>query len=129
MLDHNKKYNINQILKSNNKSVENHASLKSFNTNFSQLKCKFCDKAHASKLCCDYPSYETKVQRCKELNLCLKCTGLHETQKCKTKIKFPRKNCNDKDHVISICPKSDNLKNNIKLEKKVKLKFVMVVFI
>lgn len=84
---------------------EKHATLQAFNTNIA-YKCKFCSEAHASKLCETYNNHDARIQRCHQLNLCTRCTGIHNTKECRTRLKFPCRNCHKNNHVISMCPKS-----------------------
>ena len=73
-----------------------------------QMKCKFCcSTEHSSTRCSKYPSYESRVQRCVQINMCQKCTGTgHAKEKCRSVLKFKCLACGSDQHVLSMCDKS-----------------------
>ena len=76
-----------------------------FGTN-SQIRktCKFCSSAaHTMIQCSRYSSYDDRVQRCKEINLCHKCTSTkHLTDNCNAKLDYPCKTCKSNSHISAL---------------------------
>ena len=83
-------------------NFQTHASPKS-----SPFKCIFCGGDHRNESCPTYPSAETKVRRCEQLNLCKLCASrFHDTGACRGNSGAfkPCFTCKKKTHFGYLCP-------------------------
>ena len=90
-------------------------TLENFNTTSEtnvtyKLFCKFCNiEGHSMYACAGYPTFSTRVQRCKELKLCENCSSLkHDSKKCygkENKLSYECKVCKTKSHISALCPR------------------------
>ena len=89
------------------------STLQNFKVTNKKLSCKLCgcDK-HSLGQCQDFKSYQSKVDRLRELTLCIRCGGSgHDENKCygkQGKLRFPCKVCNTREHFTALCPLSDH---------------------
>ena len=86
----------------------------SYNPNFIKKSCKFCNNEEHSMInCTKYISHESRINRCKELKMCFKCSSLkHISKNCKKDLDFACKFCGLKNHISALCRKTDfNTKN------------------
>ena len=69
--------------------------------------CKWCNSSSHSMLNCKrYPTHDSRVKRCRELNLCLNCTSLkHHKNGCRTPLDFSCYICESKSHISALCPR------------------------
>ena len=69
--------------------------------------CKFCGgTSHSMFHCKKYPSYDSRVKRCKEMNLCTNCSSLkHNKDGCVRLLDFPCSICQSKNHISALCAK------------------------
>ena len=68
--------------------------------------CKFCTATNHSMLNCrKFPSHESRMKRCRELNMCMRCSSLkHLKTSCNTPLDFSCVICQSKDHISALCP-------------------------
>lgn len=69
-------------------------------------KCRFCRALHKEAQCTKYPSGYDRLQRLKELKLCTRCMGTHDTRACAVKLQACRR-CNKGLHHTSLCRSFD----------------------
>ena len=79
------------------------------------LHCRFCNvDGHSNLFCPNFPSYEDRVKKCKELKLCHNCTSVkHDASSCpglQNKLFKACKFCNSRQHVGALCSKRLNPK-------------------
>ena len=115
----NTKSEFGKNFKSIKSDAESKLALENFVTNVTRgprpLHCKFCDSdGHSSYYCSQYKTREQRVERCKALKLCFRCTSnKHITTGC------PGKNggldnhcrvscCGSSGHVSSMCHKDSS---------------------
>ena len=72
------------------------------------LHCKFCDQqGHSSYYCSLYKTHEERIDRCKALRLCFRCTNnKHMSDACPGKtvgLNYPCKCCKSKGHIGAMC--------------------------
>ena len=72
--------------------------------------CKFCDNdGHSSYYCAVYKTREQRVERCKALKLCFRCTSnKHHSSSCPGQtggLYKPCRICNSKGHIGAMCSK------------------------
>ena len=75
--------------------------------------CKFCNaNNHFSANCVKYRTHVQRINRARELKLCVKClSAKHFTETCsgsRNKLPFACKICKGHDHVTPICKEADN---------------------
>ena len=93
--------------------VQQHASTaENVRHNYPEYKirnCKFCNATNHSMFNCKkFPGHESRLERCKELNLCLNCSSLrHHKSACKP-LDFSCTICGTKNHISALCPKYIN---------------------
>ena len=70
--------------------------------------CKFCNvKGHSMYKCKKFCTYNIRVSRCKELNLCSSCSSSrHLAEACPGKLKFECNNCKSNSHIAALCNKT-----------------------
>ena len=70
--------------------------------------CKFCNvKGHSMYKCKKFCTYNSRVNRCKELNLCSSCSSSrHLAEACPGKLKFECNNCKSNSHIAALCNKT-----------------------
>ena len=73
---------------------------------FNTVKCTFCQLSnHKSYECKKFDNYQRRLQRIKELKLCLKCLKAgHVASACTYRIKRSCFHCSKKDHLSFMCP-------------------------
>ncbi len=112
------KSNERNIIKGHTPHKSNIPSVKNFKTDNRQVYCKLClTDSHSMGSCTQFPNYKSKIARLIELGLCEKCAGPnHKTEQCygqQNKLRFACKLCGTKEHITSLCPKSnENTKSN-----------------
>ncbi|CAK5045137.1 unnamed protein product [Meloidogyne enterolobii] len=75
------------------------------------LKCAFCSDPHYDNQCKKYNNIEKRVERARELKLCLKCLKLgHGANNCKNKIECFH--CKDKRHCSALCRRKEKIGEN-----------------
>ena len=84
--------------------------------------CKFCSTTgHSLLKCSDYPSTQARERRCRQLNLCEKCTsGKHNKAECpgnQNKLPFNCQICHSNSHIAALCDQtsSEVTANNLSL--------------
>ena len=93
-----------------------HSTLENFQTKtekggfYKSMCCKFCNTdTHSMFNCPKYTSHTARADRCKELNLCVSCSGSnHESKKCfglENRLTFECRICNSKSHISALCTK------------------------
>ena len=78
------------------------------------IKCTFCQLSnHKSYECKKFDTYPKRLQRVKELKLCLKClkTG-HVASSCTYRIKRPCFHCSRNDHLSFMCTTQGSTNNS-----------------
>ncbi|CAL4060597.1 unnamed protein product, partial [Meganyctiphanes norvegica] len=75
-----------------------------------KLHCRFCGvDGHSSLYCDNFVTANDRVNKCKELDLCIKCTSpKHKSDHCPgnhNNLYKPCKICDAKNHVSALCPK------------------------
>jgi len=78
---------------------------KAASATFEKKPCKFCSSTSHSMLnCLKYPTHDSRIDRCKELKLCIKCTSSkHISRDCKIRLDFKCKFCQKADHISAMC--------------------------
>lgn len=77
------------------------------NVNAVAGKLCFCSQSHSSKYCSQYPSFEARRERVRNLKLCFCCLKEgHRVNDCSQK--FECRNCNGKNHHTFLCIKLCN---------------------
>ena len=71
--------------------------------------CRFCQTdGHSSLYCPKYNTYKDRVDRCKQIKICIHCTSVyHPIGSCpglKNELKRGCKYCNSRTHVTCLCP-------------------------
>ena len=105
--------------KSNNKVKElnndyNNPTLENFSTNTDMtFYCKFCaTRGHSMVNCTKYNNYDSRIKKCRELNMCEKCTSIkHKSRECFGNLSFPCKFCKSKEHISATCNKFKNIES------------------
>lgn len=69
--------------------------------------CKFCEGSHNDSQCTRYSKGCERIERLKELKLCLRCMGKHYTKSCTAKIQICRR-CRKGNHHTTLCKTYDN---------------------
>ena len=84
----------------------------SSNENKKFRPCNLCPEGsrdHAIYKCVKYPDPKTKIDRIKELGLCVKCAGIkHESKNCLFKFNRPCQHCKKSNHFSYLCFKGIN---------------------
>ena len=71
--------------------------------------CKFCTGTNHSMLKCKkYPSYESRIKRAKELNLCMNCSSIRHYKSNCTQLDFNCGICNSNVHITALCPQMES---------------------
>ena len=104
-------------------TVPQKSALQNFKVINKNSSCKLCgSNTHTLGQCDSFTSYLSKVDRLRELTMCIRCAGSgHDENKCygkQGKLRFPCKICNKREHFTALCPLSDHepgLKTNISL--------------
>ena len=81
------------------------------------LKCAFCSEPHYDNQCKKYATIEKRIERARELRLCLKClkTG-HGANFCKEIITCFH--CKDKRHCSALCRRNEKIGENKNLQNR-----------
>ena len=70
--------------------------------------CKLCTGLHWIKDCVRYPSYQSRVTRCNELKLCVRCAKSHDQNTCPLLTAEKGRTCfickTSKEHIQALCP-------------------------
>ena len=69
--------------------------------------CRFCRAAHKDSQCTRYSSGTERIERLKELKLCLRCMGQHFTKTCRVSLQNCRR-CQKGKHHTTLCKSYDN---------------------
>ena len=115
----NKVPSINKVKKSLNTKVENRPTLENFTIKSNKIqervfKCKFCSTVgqHSMLNCNKYETYDTRKNRCIELNMCHLCSSMkHSAENCVNKLSFPCKYCSSTAHISALCPEFKMVKS------------------
>ena len=88
----------------NSKTVQNSSPPQ--NTSFNKT-CKFCSStgSHTMMHCRRFPTVQARIQRCKELKLCLNCTSTRHTQEQCRPLDFKCIFCESSLHISALCEK------------------------
>ena len=67
--------------------------------------CKFCSsELHHTSQCDKYATYNSRIKRCTELNLCTRCTGEnHKKADCTMTLRRNCYLCNSDNHIATLC--------------------------
>ena len=88
------------------KTLPMHSAAQNVNAAANKL-CLFCNQSHSSKFCNQYPSFESRRERVRNLNLCFCCLKKgHRVNDCNQK--FECRNCNGNNHHTFLCIKLCN---------------------
>nr|CAD2179840.1 unnamed protein product [Meloidogyne enterolobii] len=94
----------------NRRNFPKHTVMYAFNKEI-DLKCAFCSDPHYDNQCKKYNNIEKRVERARELKLCLKCLKLgHGANNCKNKIECFH--CKDKRHCSALCRRKEKIGEN-----------------
>lgn len=68
--------------------------------------CKFCIcSGHNMLHCKKYNDYKARIERCKKLKMCFKCSSQnHMSSKCNNQLDFACLFCHSKSHISALCP-------------------------
>ena len=77
------------------------------NVNNAVKSCKLCNAGgHTMFHCKKYPNHQSRVDRCRDLNLCIYCSGNnHEASNCNQSLKYACTICSSKEHISALCSK------------------------
>ena len=115
------KPDFNKNFKSNKNSTEHKPALENFHTGIDRgnkvLHCNFCDNdGHTSYYCSQFKTREQRVERCKVLKRCFRCTSnKHLTTTCPGKnggLNYGCKICGSKGHTGAMCHKDVSTDNS-----------------
>ena len=72
--------------------------------------CKWCNcVGHTMSTCSRFPTYESRIKRCRELKLCFACSSDKHTKKqCRGNLDFSCGTCGKNSHITALCDKSTN---------------------
>ena len=103
---------INSKLEPTSLAANIKTNFKNEKTSNSFKNCSLCPKNpepdHPIHKCTKYLSAKSKVDRLKELNLCIKCGGIkHSSRDCNFKFYRPCKTCEKQNHFSYLCLKED----------------------
>ena len=73
---------------------------------FKDIKnCKFCTcSGHSMVNCKKFASHQSRVNRCKELNICSKCSSQkHKAKDCNRPLNYECTVCQSKNHITALC--------------------------
>lgn len=100
------------------------------NLNFKTVNkyCKFCQcSGHSMLQCKKYPSYGDRIERCKFLGLCLKCSSQqHIVKNCK-QLDFQCNICKSNDHITALCKNPVNINLCINANANVGNSFILPI--
>lgn len=71
-----------------------------------ESKCRFCGAKHKDSQCTRYSSGADRIKRLKELQLCSRCMGTHQTKSCLVTLQTCRK-CHRGKHYTLLCKTYD----------------------
>jgi len=106
----------NSVDKSVKPKISNVNATNVANSNFnrSTIKvCKFCSsQTHTMVNCKKYATYSDRVARCKDLNLCSRCTSSrHDERSCTKSLTFNCSNCGKNNHIQALCRVKSKVNN------------------
>jgi uncharacterized membrane protein YfhO len=106
-------YKVNSSTKPKQYIDKNQSSTKTF----VNKPCKFCSTSGHSMLKCDkFVDLDSRIKRCKDLNLCTKCTSTkHNDLSCPGKnneLDFECCQCKQKSHISALCSNSNTATKN-----------------
>ena len=112
-LESNKGYKPNKTNPESKPALENFATGIGHGNQF-VLHCKFCDQdGHSSYYCNQYKTLEERLERCRFLKLCFRCTSnKHRADSCPgktSKLYNPCRCCKSKGHIGAMCHKDVSL--------------------
>ena len=94
------------------KTNTNSSNIK-FNSNVAGKPCKFCNvSGHTMRSCKKYCTYDSRVLRCKELNLCHLCSSSrHLADACPDNLDYKCNDCSSNKHISALCSKTQTSLN------------------
>ena len=103
-----------KLVKPNNQAApQSKGTFQNFKSTMDKkVECKLCgSNSHPMSHCEEFNSYRSKVDRLRELTLCIRCAGHgHNENNCfgkQGKLRYPCKICGTREHFTVLCPSAD----------------------